>query len=60
MKQECPMKGSVVSLQNFPYRTNPFWNMRHKENSIFNKVDVILYGQRNKCDQLKEVVMLKR
>jgi aspartyl/asparaginyl-tRNA synthetase len=38
-------KGSVVSLQNFPLRTNPFWNMRHKENSIFNKVDVILYGQ---------------
>ena len=38
-------KGSVVSLQNFPLRTNPFWNMRHNENSIFNKVDVILYGQ---------------
>ena len=38
-------KGSVVSLQNFPYRTNPFWNMRESENKIFNKVDVILYGQ---------------
>ena len=38
-------KGSVISLQNFPLRTNPFWNMKHKENSIFNKVDVILYGQ---------------
>ena len=38
-------KGSVVSLQNFPLRTNPFWNMRHNQNSIFNKVDVILYGQ---------------
>jgi len=38
-------KGSVVSLQNFPYRTNPFWNMRESENRIFNKVDVILYGQ---------------
>ena len=38
-------KGSVVSLQHFPLRTNPFWNMKHKENSIFNKVDVILYGQ---------------
>ena len=38
-------KGPVVSLQNFPLRTNPFWNMRHKENNIFNKVDVILYGQ---------------
>ena len=38
-------KGSVVSLQNFPLRTNPFWNMKHNEDSIFNKVDVILYGQ---------------
>jgi aspartyl/asparaginyl-tRNA synthetase len=38
-------KGSVVSLQNFPYRTNPFWNMKEGENKIFNKVDVILFGQ---------------
>jgi aspartyl/asparaginyl-tRNA synthetase len=38
-------KGSVVSLQHFPLRTNPFWNMKHNETNIFNKVDVILYGQ---------------
>jgi aspartyl/asparaginyl-tRNA synthetase len=38
-------KGSVVSLQNFPYRTNPFWNMKEGDNKIFNKVDVILFGQ---------------
>lgn len=38
-------KSSVVSLQNFPRRTNPFWNMQHSNNGIFNKVDVILYGQ---------------
>jgi len=38
-------KGPVVSLQNFPYRTNPFWNMKESKNKIFNKVDVILYGQ---------------
>jgi aspartyl/asparaginyl-tRNA synthetase len=38
-------KGPVISLQNFPYRTNPFWNMREGENRLFNKVDVILYGQ---------------
>lgn len=38
-------KGTVVSLQNFPYRTNPFWNMKEGENRVFNKVDVILYGQ---------------
>lgn len=34
-----------VSLQNFPLRTSPFWNMKHKGNDTFNKVDVILYGQ---------------
>ena len=38
-------KGPVVSLQHFPRRTNPFWNMKHKDGEIFNKVDVILYGQ---------------
>jgi len=38
-------KGSVVSLQHFPFRTNPFWNMKHGTNGIFNKVDVILFGQ---------------
>jgi hypothetical protein len=37
--------GSVVSLQNFPLRTNPFWNMKHQGGEIFNKIDVILYGQ---------------
>jgi aspartyl/asparaginyl-tRNA synthetase len=38
-------KGSIISLQNFPIRTNPFWNMKHNSDNIFNKVDVILYGQ---------------
>jgi aspartyl/asparaginyl-tRNA synthetase len=38
-------KSAIVSLQNFPVRTNPFWNMKHNNNGIFNKVDVILYGQ---------------
>lgn len=37
--------GSVVSLQNFPFRTNPFWNMKHQGGGVFNKIDVILYGQ---------------
>ena len=37
--------GSSISLQNFPLRTNPFWNMKHNDNNIFNKIDVILYGQ---------------
>jgi aspartyl/asparaginyl-tRNA synthetase len=38
-------KGPVVSLQNFPLRTNPFWNMKHGGSNIYNKIDVILYGQ---------------
>ena len=37
--------GDVISLQNFPLRTNPFWNMKRSENGNFNKVDVILFGQ---------------
>jgi aspartyl/asparaginyl-tRNA synthetase len=36
--------GSVVFLQKFPQRTSPFWNMKHFENGIFNKVDVLLCG----------------
>ena len=39
-------KGPVLSLQNFPLRTNPFFNMKkNDETGLFNKVDVILYGQ---------------
>jgi aspartyl/asparaginyl-tRNA synthetase len=38
-------KGNSISLQYFPLRTNPFWNMKRNKNGIFNKVDVILYGQ---------------
>jgi aspartyl/asparaginyl-tRNA synthetase len=38
-------KGNIVSLQHFPIRTNPFWNMKHDQDGIFNKVDVIMYGQ---------------
>jgi len=34
-----------ISLQHFPLRTNPFWNMKHGTNGVFNKVDVILFGQ---------------
>jgi aspartyl/asparaginyl-tRNA synthetase len=38
-------KSSCVSLKNFPLRTNPFWNMQQGRGDLFNKVDVILYGQ---------------
>jgi aspartyl/asparaginyl-tRNA synthetase len=37
--------GSAVSLQHFPRRTNPFWNMKSSDGNLYNKVDVILYGQ---------------
>jgi aspartyl/asparaginyl-tRNA synthetase len=37
--------GHCVSLQYFPERTSPFFNMKKNENGTFNKVDVILFGQ---------------
>ncbi len=36
--------GNVISLERFPQRTHPFWNMKHDQNNIYNKVDVILHG----------------
>lgn len=36
--------GNLVSLENFPMVSHPFWNMKHSKDGIFNKVDVILYG----------------
>jgi aspartyl/asparaginyl-tRNA synthetase len=36
--------GPVISLERFPLRTHPFWNMKHDSGEIFNKIDVILYG----------------
>ena len=41
----CEKYGDSTIIQHFPERTSPFWNMRHKGDGIFNKVDVILYGQ---------------
>ena len=43
-------KGPIVSLQMFPERTSPFWNMRRASrdasgNGLYNKIDVIMYGQ---------------
>lgn len=37
--------GPVISLQHFPKRTNPFWNMKHDRSDLYNKIDVILFGQ---------------
>ncbi len=36
--------GPVISLEKFPLRTHPFWNMKRDSGEIFNKIDVILYG----------------
>jgi elongation factor P--beta-lysine ligase len=36
--------GNVISLENFPISTSPFWNMKHSKYGIFNKVDIILHG----------------
>jgi len=37
--------GKAVSLQYFPERTSPFWNMKYNGDGTFKKVDVILFGQ---------------
>lgn len=37
--------GSSISLETFPYRTSPFWNMKYLGNNTFNKCDIILFGQ---------------
>jgi len=36
--------GTVISLEKFPYRTSPFWNMKHDKDGIYNKIDLILHG----------------
>jgi len=46
-EQELVMQrefGNVISLERFPQRTHPFWNMKHDKHGMYNKVDVILYG----------------
>jgi aspartyl/asparaginyl-tRNA synthetase len=40
----CKEEAEGILLQNFPTRTNPFWNMKYAGNGIFKKVDVILGG----------------
>jgi aspartyl/asparaginyl-tRNA synthetase len=37
--------GDCISLQEFPLRTSPFYNMRRNSSGTFNKIDVILFGQ---------------
>ncbi len=37
--------GPCISLERFPGRTHPFWNMKECGDGTFAKIDVILYGQ---------------
>lgn len=36
--------GPSISLELFPEHTNPFWNMKHAGNKLYNKIDVLLHG----------------
>lgn len=36
--------GASISLEKFPSRTHPFWNMKYGGNGIFNKIDILLHG----------------
>jgi len=40
----CKDFGDVTFLTDFPLRTHPFWNMKHKGDGIYSKVDVIMHG----------------
>jgi aspartyl/asparaginyl-tRNA synthetase len=35
---------NVISLEKFPSRTYPFWNMKYIGNGIYNKIDILLHG----------------
>jgi aspartyl/asparaginyl-tRNA synthetase len=37
--------GDSISLETFPIRTSPFWNMKYIGDGKFNKCDIILFGQ---------------
>ena len=40
----CKDYGTCTFLTDFPLRTHPFWNMKHKGNGIYSKVDIIMHG----------------
>jgi len=54
--------GNVISLEKFPQRSHPFWNMKRNPDGLYNKVDVILYGMEtfgsaersNDVDEMRE------
>jgi hypothetical protein len=42
--QACKELGNILSLEKFPGRTSPFWNMKQVEQNLFHKIDVVMYG----------------
>ena len=36
--------GNCISLEKFPSRTSPFWNMKYAGNGLYNKIDILLHG----------------
>ncbi|CAN5188942.1 hypothetical protein BH09DEP1_BH09DEP1_5650 [soil metagenome] len=36
--------GNVISLEHFPSRTQPFWNMKYAGNGLFSKIDLLMHG----------------
>ena len=42
--QLCHDYGHVISLEKFPRRSEPFWNMKYIGEDLYHKVDIILEG----------------
>lgn len=40
----CKEISSSISLEKFPTRTSPFWNMHYTSDGLFSKIDIILHG----------------
>ena len=40
----CKDFDSCTFITDFPLRTHPFWNMKHKGDGLYSKVDVIMHG----------------
>lgn len=36
--------GASISLELFPSRTQPFWNMKYAGNNLYSKIDILLHG----------------
>jgi len=51
--------GNVLSLENFPERTQPFWNMKSNDDGTYSKIDVILHGMETIGSAQREVDPVK-